>query len=82
MLMMRVLAYLLTPSLAMSNVPTTVALTQLAGTRIPGGCDVPVSQRTAETGCYLVATTPLGTLPSAPVYWHLYRYPTRAAADG
>jgi len=54
---------------------------QLAGTRIAGGCDVPVSQRTAETGCYLVATMPLGTLPSTPVYWHLYRYPTRAEAE-
>ena len=36
---------------------------------------------TAETGCYLVATTSLGTLRSAEVYWHLYRYPTRAAAE-
>jgi len=75
------LALLLTSSLAMATIPTTVALAQLPGTRIPGGCDVPVSQRTAETGCYLVATTPLGTLPSTPLYWHLYRYRTRAAAE-
>jgi quercetin dioxygenase-like cupin family protein len=75
------LALLLTSSLAMTTVPTTVALAQLPGTRIPGGCDVPVSQRTSETGCYLVATTPLGTLPSAPMYWHLYRYPSRAGAE-
>lgn len=67
--------------LAVATTFTTVALSQLPGTRIPGGCDVPVSQRTAETGCYLVATMPLGTLSSGPVYWHLYRYPTRAEAE-
>jgi quercetin dioxygenase-like cupin family protein len=55
---------------------------QLAGTRIPGGCDVPVAERTAETGCFLVATTDVGALPAGEWFWHLYRYPTRAAADG
>jgi quercetin dioxygenase-like cupin family protein len=54
---------------------------QLAGTRITGGCDVPVAQRTSETGCYLVATAPLGTLPTEPQYWHLYQYPTKADAE-
>ena len=79
--MIQTLALLLTSSLAMSTMPATVVLPQLAGTRIPGGCDVPASRRTAETGCYLVATMALGTLPSTPVYWHLYRYPTRADAE-
>jgi len=79
--MIQTLALLFMSSLAMLAVPAAVAPSQLAGTRIPGGCDVPVSQRTAETGCYLVATTPLGTLPSTPLYWHLYRYPSRAGAE-
>jgi quercetin dioxygenase-like cupin family protein len=58
-----------------------IVLAQLPGTKIPGGCDVPVTQRTSDTGCYLTATLPLPQLPSAPVYWHLYSYPSRAAAD-
>lgn len=79
--MIRAVPLLLTSSLAMSTMATTVAPSQLAGTRIPGGCDVPVSERTAATGCFLVATTPLRALPSAAVYWHLYRYPTRTEAE-
>jgi quercetin dioxygenase-like cupin family protein len=54
---------------------------QIAGTRVPGGCDVPASQRTADTGCYLLAEEPLQKLPAKEVFWHLYAYPTRAAAD-
>ena len=53
---------------------------QLAGTKIPGGCDVPVEKRTAETGCFLVSTAAIGVLPAGEWYWHLYRYPTRAEA--
>ena len=66
---------------AMTTLATTVARSQMPGTRIPGGCDVPVAERTQDTGCFLVATTPLGRLASSPVYWHLYRYATRAEAD-
>ena len=46
----------------------------------PGGCTMPVSQRTAEVGCYLTATEVLGAL-QGPQSWHLYNYPTRAAAE-
>jgi hypothetical protein len=56
-------------------------LAQLPGTRIPGGCDVPVSQRTSDTGCYLTATLALPELRNVAVYWHVYSYPSRAAAD-
>jgi quercetin dioxygenase-like cupin family protein len=62
-------------------VRTDVGLAQLPGTKIPGGCDVPVTQRTGATGCYLTATLPLPLLPSVPVFWHVYSYPSRAAAD-
>ena len=61
-------------------VGTDVGFAQLPGTRIPGGCEVPVTQRTSDTGCYLTATLPLSLLPGVPVYWHVYWYPARAAA--
>jgi hypothetical protein len=68
-------------SAAVLVVGTDIALAQLPGTRIPGGCDVPVSQRTSETGCYLTATMQLPQLPRVPLFWHVYSYPSRAAAD-
>ena len=49
--------------------------------QVPGGCNTPVSQRTSEVGCYLTATEVLGALPQGPLFWHLYVYPTRAAAE-
>src|SRR5215472_2244166 len=45
------------------------------------GCDTPVSKRTNEVGCYTTATRVLGAMPQGPVFWHLYNYPTRAAAE-
>src|ERR1044071_2689992 len=43
---------------------------------------VPVEQRAGKTlGCYVLAREPLSELPKAPIYWHLYEYPSRAAAD-
>ena len=47
----------------------------------PGQCEEPANHRTAEVGCYLSAKKDLGTLSPGPMYWHLYNYPTRAAAD-
>ena len=32
-------------------------------------------------GCYLTATETLDRLPAGELFWHLYEYPTRAAAD-
>jgi quercetin dioxygenase-like cupin family protein len=45
------------------------------------GCDTPVSERTSEVGCYTSAIKVLGAMPEGPVFWHLYNYPTRAAAE-
>jgi quercetin dioxygenase-like cupin family protein len=47
----------------------------------PGGCNTPVSQRTSEVGCYFTASEDLGVIPDKGVFWHLYNYPTRAAAE-
>src|SRR5215208_6690711 len=55
--------------------------TSVVYAQVPGGCNTPVSQRTSEIGCYLVATEVLGALPQGPLFWHLYVYPTRAAAE-
>ncbi len=41
----------------------------------------PVSQRTGELGCWIMATTVLGPLPDQPIFWHLDTFPTRAAAE-
>jgi len=41
----------------------------------------PVSQRTDEAGCWIVANAAIGRLPQQPVYWHLDTYPTRAEAE-
>ncbi len=58
-----------------------LAVAQTAKSNVTGGCEAPVSKRTGENGCYLLATESLETLPAGPVFWHLYTYPTRAAAE-
>src|SRR4051794_792831 len=54
---------------------------QPASAQVPGYCEVPVAQRTGEAGCYLLAVVPLGNLPPGPLFWHLYPFPDRAAAE-
>ncbi len=49
--------------------------------QVPGGCNTPVSQRTSDVGCYLTGTEVLGALPQGQLFWHLYVYPTRTAAE-
>ena len=44
-------------------------------------CTVPASRRPAEVGCYFTAAESLRVVPPGRLYWHLYTYPTRAAAD-
>ena len=41
----------------------------------------PVSERTGEVGCWIIANTPLGRLPDAPIYWHLDTFASRAEAE-
>lgn len=41
----------------------------------------PVSERTAELGCWITAHATLGELPQQPIFWHLDTYPTRAEAE-
>lgn len=41
----------------------------------------PISEKRSEIGCYILTHQPLGSLPQAPLYWHLDTYPTRQAAE-
>jgi quercetin dioxygenase-like cupin family protein len=41
----------------------------------------PASERTGPVGCWIIAQEALADLPSAPLFWHLSRYPSRAAAE-
>lgn len=41
----------------------------------------PVSQRTAELGCCIVANQPVGKIGQSETYWHLDAYPTEADAE-
>jgi quercetin dioxygenase-like cupin family protein len=41
----------------------------------------PVSERTGEAGCWIIASVPLGELPQRPMFWHVDSFPTRAAAE-
>jgi quercetin dioxygenase-like cupin family protein len=50
------------------------------GVAAPGDPCKPVSQRTQEIGCWILADQPLGPLAHSPVFWHLDQYPTRDAA--
>jgi quercetin dioxygenase-like cupin family protein len=46
-----------------------------------GGICRPVSERTTEVGCWIIAHQALGKLPDSQIFWHLDAYPTRAAAE-
>jgi hypothetical protein len=35
---------------------------------VPGRCEIPVTQRTSENGCYVSATVRLGELPSGDAF--------------
>ena len=51
------------------------------GVQAPGDPCRPVSQRTQEVGCWILADNPIGELGKSPAFWHLDTYPTRAAAE-
>jgi len=51
------------------------------GVAVPGDPCKPVSQRTQQIGCWILADDPVGQLAKAQVFWHLDTYPTRSAAE-
>jgi hypothetical protein len=42
-----------------------------ARAQMPGRCEVPVSERKGDIGCYVAEIKPLGQLPDIPLFWHL-----------
>ncbi len=51
------------------------------GVAVPGDPCKPVSTRTQEIGCWILADNPVGQFTKAQVFWHLDSYPTRVAAQ-
>ena len=41
----------------------------------------PISDRTGDLGCWIIAHEPIGQLNQSQVFWHLDVYPTREAAE-
>jgi hypothetical protein len=48
---------------------------------MPEGICKPVSDRTGELGCWIIAHEPIGQLNQSQIFWHLDVYPTRLAAE-
>lgn len=66
-----------------SSTPAQAATPAPAAGTVPEssrGCRTPVSDRESEAGCFLTASATVGPFTETGVYWHLYTYPTRAAA--
>jgi len=53
---------------------------ETAAAQPPGACNVSAVGHHGHLGCYLSASDTLGALPAVPLFWHLYDYPTMAAA--
>jgi quercetin dioxygenase-like cupin family protein len=51
------------------------------GVAVPGDMCKPVSERTQEIGCWILADDSVGQLTKPQVFWHLDTYPTRTAAQ-
>jgi quercetin dioxygenase-like cupin family protein len=51
------------------------------GVAVKGDPCKPVSQRTQDVGCWILADHPIGRAMNAEVFWHLDAYPTRAEAE-
>jgi quercetin dioxygenase-like cupin family protein len=55
---------------------------QVAAQHVPEGTRcIPISERTGDTGCWIIADWPLGKLGRSEIFWHLDAYLTRADAD-
>jgi quercetin dioxygenase-like cupin family protein len=59
---------------------SAIASTVLAQSGKPRGC-IPVSERTGDAGCWIIAREPLGHLSQSALFWHLDTYSTRGAAE-
>jgi|SRR5579883_1411521 len=51
------------------------------GQAVQGGTCRPVSERSQEVGCWILANDPIGELADTQTFWHLDSFPTRASAE-
>jgi quercetin dioxygenase-like cupin family protein len=51
-----------------------------AWAQMPGRCEMSVSERKGNIGCFVLESQSLGVLPDSQLFWHLYVFPSRAAA--
>ena len=49
--------------------------------QMPGRCELPVSERRSIIGCFILDNQQRGPLPDRQLFWHLYVFPSRAAAS-
>jgi len=64
----------LSSALILAAIPLSAQLTGF------GTCK-PISQRTAEVGCWILVDQAIGRVLQAEMYWHLDVYPTRGEAE-
>jgi len=61
---------------------TATSLSAQSNAPLPSfGICKPVSERTTEVGCWILADQPVGRAMQAEVFWHLDVYPTRSEAE-
>jgi len=63
--------------------PTPATGARVASTTVPvpGACSERRTGPSDAVGCYMAGAEQIGVAPETPLYWHLYAYPTRAAAE-
>ena len=68
--------------LAFTSLLTPVSLrAQSSGQSLSFGVCKPVSQRTADLGCWILADQPMGRIEQTQVFWYLDTYATRPEAE-
>jgi quercetin dioxygenase-like cupin family protein len=60
--------------------PATLAMA-LVEPALAQDCTISAAERPAEVGCYFTAAESIGAAPSHELFWHLYTYPSRGAAE-
>ncbi len=45
------------------------------------GCNLAIADRTSDAGCWVTVQTSLGVLNDGPLFWHVYGFPSTAAAE-
>jgi hypothetical protein len=69
-------------ALAVMMLMTAISGRAQSNAQLPSfGVCKPVSERTTEVGCWILADQPIGQIEAPQIFWHLDVYPTRADAE-